>query len=324
MADDDDDDELSGGIDAETKEMLEGHVKEGKARKFVLITKGASIRKLIVFKKGPYGPKITQARKDGFRGEATCGVVTGKGVNLVFQLPGSAEASEAMKAEGNVYSDEPCKMVKLRAFMIDAAGLSFKPEFAIIRSAGEVASVEEADETREVEGTEAETQETVPTAPPQPEIGEDQQKPKLVEALKRMTPLIQKAVAAQPARKAELLAPAATIKEHLQSDRLEDAKRELLAYGQLLRDVLSSSGTATDEEDRTAWNEASAEFPLQRQRVATSLPDQLAQFDALVRNAQALAGQGKFQEALARAGGRAGGLRAGAGRAAGIGTEGEG
>ena len=66
-------------ISEESKAMLEDHVKKGKARKFILITKGASIKTLIVFKKGPYGPKIMAAKKEGFKGEATCGVVTGKG-----------------------------------------------------------------------------------------------------------------------------------------------------------------------------------------------------------------------------------------------------
>ena len=98
--------------------MLEDHVKKGKARKFILITKGATIKTLIVFKKGPFGPKVNKAKKAGFRGEVTCGVITGKGVNVTFKLPGTSEVSKAMKTEGNVYDGEPCKIAKLRGALL--------------------------------------------------------------------------------------------------------------------------------------------------------------------------------------------------------------
>lgn len=62
------------GIDQATAEALEGQVKKGKARKFFLIYKGASIKTLVVFKKGPFGPKVMSAKKSGFKGDVTYGL----------------------------------------------------------------------------------------------------------------------------------------------------------------------------------------------------------------------------------------------------------
>jgi hypothetical protein len=45
--------------DDETVKMLESQVTKGMPRKFILICKGAAIKTLIIFKKGPYGTKIT-------------------------------------------------------------------------------------------------------------------------------------------------------------------------------------------------------------------------------------------------------------------------
>lgn len=376
-------DENLSAIDDESKAMLEDHVKKGKARKFILITKGATIKSLIVFKKGPYGPKINKAKKDGFRGEATCGVITGKGVNISFQLPGTAEVSSAMKTEGNVYEGEPCKIAKLRAFFKDEADLKFKPEFQIVKSISDVTVVSELDdETEENLGEVAAG-----------DLELEERKQKLVEALKRLTAVIQQAVAAQPARKNEILAPVAGIKEHLQAGRLDEAKQGLLTYNEFLKEILGKSSppigsappppppapespasakesewnwrlkeltpqlkevlgkklgdfaqagalfkqaqaakptnieqavellkqcaavvklalseaegewteaTASDYEQ--AWNDASAEFEQQRNRIAgAGSTEALERFETLINEAKTLAGRGEFQQALQRA-----------------------
>ena len=114
-----------------TKSMLEDHVKKGKVRKFVLICKGAAIQTLVVFKKGPYGTQLMAAKKAGFRGQAYCGVITGKGKKIVMQLPGTSEVAKIMKADGGAVS-EPCKIAKLRAFLTEEGGVAFKPEFDIV------------------------------------------------------------------------------------------------------------------------------------------------------------------------------------------------
>lgn len=227
-------DENVAAISDESKTMLEEHVKKGKARKFVLISKGSQIKTLIVFKKGAFGPKLKAAKKAGFRGEVTCGIITGRGISLTLQLPGTAEVSEAMKTEGNVYDEDPCKVAKLRAFLLDEAGLKVKPEFLVVRSIEDVATVSELDDEEEDAQAETAVEDLVDAA----------LKAKLVEALKKMTALIQQAVAANPQRREEILAPAARIKEHLIADSLEDAKQGLLSYKNFLQELLSQSAAS--------------------------------------------------------------------------------
>jgi hypothetical protein len=117
-------------ISDETKEMLEEHVKKGKPRKFFLICKGATINTLEVFKKGPFGPKIMKAKKDGFKGEATYGIVTGQGKELYFQLAGNQAVAEIMKVD-SFCEKPPTKRAKLREFLADN-DLNFKCNYYIL------------------------------------------------------------------------------------------------------------------------------------------------------------------------------------------------
>ena len=102
------------GISPETQEMIEGQVKKGKARKFFMIYKGASIKTIVVFRKGAFGPKIMQAKKAGFKGEVCYGVVTGSGKNLFFWLPGNGEIAAAMKVD-SWEEKPPTKKAKLQS-----------------------------------------------------------------------------------------------------------------------------------------------------------------------------------------------------------------
>lgn len=221
-------------ISDESKAMLEEHVKKGKSRKFFLITKGSQIVTLIVFKKGPYGPKIQAAKKAGFRGEVACGVVTGKGVQLTFQLPGTREVSDAMKAEGEVYEAEPCKTAKLRGFLKDTAGLKAQPEFTIVRSVRDAAIVSELDDREEDSLASSEGN----------AAAEEERKAKLVATLKRMTARIQEAIATEPGQAKDILARVGVIKEHLQTDRLNDAKQALLDFHGFLNELPKNTAPA--------------------------------------------------------------------------------
>src|SRR5262245_14282237 len=124
--------------------MLDGDVKKGKVRKFILICKGSQIKKLIVFKKGPYNTRIQQAKKDGFRGDAICGIVTGSGVSVTFQMAGNKEVAGAMSVDQPV-DGEPTKTSKLKEFLSEN-DLTRKPEYEIIR---DVAAVKKAEEDGE-------------------------------------------------------------------------------------------------------------------------------------------------------------------------------
>jgi hypothetical protein len=194
-------------INDETKEMIEGHVKKGKARKFFLICKGANISTLEVFKKGPYGPRIMKAKKDGFKGEVTYGVVTGAGKELYFQLAGNEAVAEAMKVD-SFAEKPPTKRAKLRDFL-NENGLNFKCNYYIITSLSDAPDPEgEAvaatpptsalaldDAAGEGESAELETEESVevtpPLAPPTPSDTN-----LFTERLKALKPSIDSAVAA--------------------------------------------------------------------------------------------------------------------------------
>ncbi len=122
-------------VSDESLEMIEGPVKQGKARKFFFVYKGSSIKCLVVFKKGKFGPKVQQAKKDGFKGEICYGVLTGSGKNLFFQLAGNAAVAEAMKVDAWEESP-PVAPTKIRAFLAES-GLSLKPAFCIIKAVDE-------------------------------------------------------------------------------------------------------------------------------------------------------------------------------------------
>lgn len=143
MAVDKDDDAVA--MTPETIAMIEDQVKKGKARKFFLIHKGASIKTLEVFKKGTFGTKIAAAKKSGFKGDVVYGVVSGAGVNLYFYLAATPEVAALMKVDG--WNEEPpTKATKLREFLADA-GLKFKPSYHLIRNANDAPNPEnEADE----------------------------------------------------------------------------------------------------------------------------------------------------------------------------------
>ena len=147
-------------IDDESVDMLQKQVKKGKARKFFLVYRGASIKTLVVFKKGPFAPKVLKAKKEGHKGEIAYGVVTGSGQNLFFQMAGNDRVAEAMKVD-SVVESPPVKKTKFKEFLKDN-GLDVKPSFHIITNLGDAPNPDADSE--------------VPLAPPLPgsEVGEDE------------------------------------------------------------------------------------------------------------------------------------------------------
>ncbi|MCE9606155.1 MAG: hypothetical protein K8U03_14760 [Planctomycetia bacterium] len=108
-------------IDGESRECLD-QVKKGKLRKFVMICKGASIVSLVVYKKGSVDKYKKQA-KEGGTGQICFGVVTGKGLDINFQL-----------ARSDGFEKEPVKTTVLRHYMEEVAEFKCKPLFEIVNS----------------------------------------------------------------------------------------------------------------------------------------------------------------------------------------------
>lgn len=193
-------------IDAESALVLEDQVKKGKARKFILIYKGSDIKKLIVFKKGPFSVLIQKARKEGFRGEAVCGIVTGSGINLNFQLAGNKEVADAMSVEG-IVDEEPTKIMKLKEFLADN-DLKRKPAYDIVRDVKQLAKPEDDQEEASSNGAaapiEGDPVAATDTPGDEPPFGDLEGKCKQLQSA--IAPKIKEAVAAVPDKKNEITA----------------------------------------------------------------------------------------------------------------------
>ena len=119
---DDDDDKLL-PIAEDTQKFL-ADAKKGKPRSFLLVCKGNKVKYLAVKKKPVKKAELAEAKKSGYKGDAYFGVITGKGMDLVFNL--SIEDG---------YTSEPCKEKSLKDFLEEHADFKCKPTFAIVATA---------------------------------------------------------------------------------------------------------------------------------------------------------------------------------------------
>lgn len=106
-------------LDEDSLKFLD-QCKRGKPHKFVMICKGEAIVSLVIYKKGSLAKFKKQAKDEG-RGLFYHGVIDGKGAQLAFKLG---------RVDG--YENEPTKQVKLKQFLNDASGGTFKPRFEIV------------------------------------------------------------------------------------------------------------------------------------------------------------------------------------------------
>jgi hypothetical protein len=237
-------DEVEGqGIDTETSEMLENEVKKGKARKFILICKGATIKKLIVFKKGPYNTRLQKAKKDGFRGEAVCGIVTGSGENLRFQLAGTKEVAGAMSVDAPVDS-EPTKTTKLKEFLADN-NLKRKPEYEIIRDVNALEKADEDDDGAPVAKDGATTTGPTTTQPSTDGAKVDTEMQERCKQIKSViVPRVKEAIAANPSKQAQIVQLLETAKQQELKSSFADAFDTLKTLVETVKEAL---GVITDK-----------------------------------------------------------------------------
>lgn len=139
-------------LNPETVKTLELVKKSGKPCKFVLISKGADIVSVVVYRRGSDDGRIREAKEAG-SGNTSCGVVDGKGANLSFKL---------LRADG--YNNAPVKNVAFKNFLNDGNDLKVKPTIEIVDKLPDV----------EMEA-EAQPQRPTQTLPPdQPGTGQQQ------------------------------------------------------------------------------------------------------------------------------------------------------
>ena len=329
MARDDDDDDSLPPLGENTDKFLE-QAKKGQARNFLLVCKGNKVKYLAVRKKPIKKNELNEAKKSGYKGEGYFGVITGKGMELVFNLS---------TADG--YTAEPVKDKILKDFLEEKADFKCKPTIAIVATLPEIPFDDEdlknplvarflgldvqisqvldinpnaeselkqttseirvllqdaefntaeprisALETRLQEllkgaaaSTPAPPASAIPAAPPAPPapntpaptatkqpnppasptatlptppVDNDALKLKLQEALNKLVPQLKQAVVTYPEKKVELLTPVVQIKKQMDSGDLQEAKKGILAVGQLLKSVMAQSGGETQPQDENA------------------------------------------------------------------------
>lgn len=120
MAKSDEEDNALPPVGEDTGKYLE-EAKKGKPRSFLLICKGTKVTYLKVKKKPVKKGELSEARKLGYKGEPYMGVITGQGMDLVFNL-----------ATADGYESEPVKDKSLKDFLEEHVQLKCKPSFAIV------------------------------------------------------------------------------------------------------------------------------------------------------------------------------------------------
>jgi hypothetical protein len=115
---------------------------------------------------------------------------------------------------------------------------------------------------QETEADEAEADDVSGQAPPKaPPVADDAAKQKLVEALKKMVPLVQQTIASQPGRKDEFLGGVNAVKEAISANKLADATAALKELGAALQAKPKGSGAAAFdakqwEAAKKSWQDA--------------------------------------------------------------------
>ena len=131
MPKEDDDDDSLPPLGENTEKFLED-AKKGKARTFLLVCKGTKVKYLAVKKKPVKKSELNEAKKSGYKGEGYFGVLTGKGMELVFNL-----------AIADGYTTEPVKDKILKDFLEEKADFKCKPTILIVQSLPDIPFDEE-------------------------------------------------------------------------------------------------------------------------------------------------------------------------------------
>src|SRR5262245_23513384 len=107
-------------ISADSAKSLDQVKQTGKPSKFVLISRGAKVLSVVVYRKGSDDARLREA-KDGGKGTISCGVVDGKGSGLSFKL---------RRADG--YNEPPVKASALKEFCNEGNKLNLLPTIEIV------------------------------------------------------------------------------------------------------------------------------------------------------------------------------------------------
>ena len=208
-------------MDAETCAMLD-RVRKGKALRFAMICKGASVLGLSIFKKGQPDAKLRGLKNAGFKGIGYTGVVRGKGMDITFEL-----------AAADGYEKEPVREAIIRKFLKDHADLAAKPTFEIVRQLSAVTEDEEGD--AESTGSEA------------AESGADLSQ--FIAALKQVTPKVQQAIKSAPETKDDLMGLVKEVKAAIDAEDADGARPSMIRFSARLKALRGENDTDTAATD---------------------------------------------------------------------------
>lgn len=233
-------------VDADTKKYLE-EVKKGKPRKFVMICKGVKILSMIVYKKGTVEKYKKQAKEEG-KGQFYHGVVTGKGQAISFNL---------LRSDG--FEKPPGKELILKDFLKTQADMKFKPTYEIVDCLPELDESDDASATKGALDTataEATEEAATPTPPPPPDAATADpaaRAQKLAEALKKLKPLLDQVINADPNRKGELHATMVQIAGEIKGKEFDQAKQNIVDFATLLKSLTAQqpASSASESADRS-------------------------------------------------------------------------
>ena len=201
-----------------------------KALNFALIGKGPSCVKLILSKKSIKPGEIQAAKKETGGKVVLQGICGGQGGELIFHIT----------------EEPPFTDTKLKAFLHEQTGISFKPQFQVVTSLPEVEDSEDEGEESSEDVSAASTR----VADSEGKVGQetDQAGVSAVLAdLNRLAPEIKSAVAAHPESRAEILQHVSSIQQDLKLGDITTGQATLVALQQLIGKLganRSTSGSA--------------------------------------------------------------------------------
>lgn len=203
------------GIDKELAVALQGARK--KPQNFAIVAKGSNCVKLFVSKKTLKEKELNEAKKKYQATTIIRGVVRGDGSDLVFQVLELPSLQDA----------------KVRTFIKDESGLVVKARFEVVTALPEVSE-------QDLEGSQVESEQTTPPGQTEsaPAPTDEGGKQKLLQAFKSLTPKVQEAIAAKPARRGDVLAAVTELKALLDKDQLPAANEAFERLSALLQELL--------------------------------------------------------------------------------------
>ncbi len=229
----------------ETINFIE-NAKPAKPRRFVMVTKGAQVLNLVIFKKGNLQNYIKEAKEAG-TGVVSHGVFSGGGKNLVFQL-----------AQADGFDAAPVKNQVLKAFLAEQ-GLDFKPTFEIVNVLPPVPDAE--DLVADISGKTSGSPESNATpsqgalsqgAPSPATPSADDRAAKLNAAVRKLQPPLTTLVADQPQYKPELVASLKQIIDGIKQSNFDDAEKQLISLAKRIKELHTTDGAAAKPDNNSS------------------------------------------------------------------------